>query len=258
MYLSKYATGLLLLFVCIISCTSDQDNEVIEREGEGSEQDTTTDQLLVFTKTSGFRHSSIGKGISTLEKLGDANGFSITQTENSSYFTTENLENYQLVVFLSTTRDVLNEEQQSAFEGYIRSGGSFMGIHAATDTEYDWPWYGQLVGAYFDGHPNIQEARIDVFDDKHPSTSHLSDAWIRSDEWYNFRDVNPNINILLNLDETTYNGGEMGENHPISWCHEFDGGRSFYTGGGHTEESFDESDFQKHLLGGILYCLRRD
>ncbi|WP_394747853.1 ThuA domain-containing protein [Spongiimicrobium salis] len=234
------------------SASSNTVNVMTEEEPQN-----TTDQVLVFTKTAGFRHSSIGVGVSTLESLGASNNFEITQTEDASEFSFANLQQYQLVVFLNTTGDVLNNTQQAAFEQYIQNGGSFMGIHSATDTEFDWPWYGELVGAYFDNHPAIQEAAMDIVDATHPATSSLPSRWIRTDEWYNFRDMNPAINSLINLDESSYSGGEDGAIHPIAWFHEFDGGRSFYTAMGHTEASYAEPDFRNHLLGGILYCLNR-
>lgn len=236
---------------------SEQSNLVAVTTLVDEEPPTTIDKILVFTKTVEFRHSSIAKGVSTLQELGQANNFEITQTENAADFTLENLQQYQTVVFLSTTGDVLNDAQQAAFESYIRGGGNFMGIHSATDTEYDWPWYGQLVGAYFDGHTDIKEAVINLVDNNHPSTSQLPDPWTRTDEWYNFRDINSNINVLLNLDESSYTGGTNGSSHPIAWYHEFDGGRSFYTGGGHSDANYDEPDFRQHLLGGILYSLGR-
>ena len=133
-----------------------------------------------------------------------------------------------------------------------------MGIHSAADTEYDWPWYGKLVGAYFKNHPNnpsIRDAEIIKEDSMHVSCKHLPDRWERTDEWYNYKEINPDINILLRLNESSYEGGEHGDNHPIAWYHEFDGGKAFYTGGGHTRASFDEIDFKQHILGGILYCL---
>jgi len=221
------------------------------------EAQSQIDRVLVFTKTAAFRHGSIEKGFATLSALGSANDFEVVQTENSGDFNTSNLQRYKLVVFLNTTGDVLNSAQQSAFENYIRSGGSYMGIHAATDTEYDWPWYGQLVGAYFNGHPNIQQATVNLVEQNHPSTSHLPNAWQRTDEWYNFRNINPSIIPLLNLDDNSYSGGTNGSNHPIAWYHEFDGGKSFYTGGGHSNSAYDEHDFRQHLLGGIEYCLGR-
>ena len=212
-------------------------------------------QVLVFSKTAGFRHSSIGAGITAIQQLGAANNFTVTATEDATAFTTANLAQYEAVVFLSTTGDVLNASQQTAFEGYIRAGGGYAGVHAASDTEYDWDWYGDLVGAYFAGHPAVQQATIHVEDHDHPSTSHLGDTWVRTDEWY---DYSPNprsaVNVLARLDESTYSGGNMGADHPIAWYHEYDGGRSWYTGGGHTEGTYSEPDFRAHLLGGIEYA----
>jgi len=232
-----------------------QDEPTIESEAQ-----KMPELVLVFTKTEGWRHKSIEKGVKTLRELGRQNGFVALQTESGEDFTTQNLNNYKLVVFLNTTLDVLDNGQQKAFEGYIKGGGSFLGIHSACDTEYDWPWYGKLVGGYFDSHPsdpNVRKATIDVVSKDHPSTEHLSDSWSRTDEWYNYKDLNPNTTILLNLDENSYEGGTNGSNHPIAWYHEFDGGRSFYTGGGHTEDSFNEPMFREHLLGAIEWCLKR-
>ena len=211
-------------------------------------------RALVFSKTAGFRHSSIPAGIAAIQQLGRENNFAVDATEDASAFTDENLSRYDVVIWLSTTGDVLNDEQQAAFERYIRNGGGYAGVHAASDTEYEWPWYGQLVGAYFASHPAIQQATVRVVDRTHPSTSHLPARWTRTDEWYNYRS-NPRgkVHVLATLDERSYNAGSgaMGHDHPIAWCHDFDGGRSWYTGGGHTEESFSEPEFLRHLLGGI-------
>ena len=219
------------------------------------------DLVLVFTKTEGFRHESIATGVKALREMGRKNNFIVLRTESSEDFNSENLANYSLVVFLSTTMDVLDESEQKAFEGYIQSGGSFLGIHAATDTEYDWPWYGKLVGGYFESHPNnpnVLEAKIDVLTNEHSSTTHLNDTWKRTDEWYNLKNLNPDVTVVMKLDEKSYDGGTNGENHPIAWYHEFDGGRAYYTGGGHTNESYSEPDFRKHLLGAIFWCLGRN
>lgn len=218
---------------------------------------TNNDQVLVFTKTNGFRHSSIEKGVATLVRLGAAHNFEVTQTEDSLQFNTANLKKYQLVIFLNTTMDVLGDAEEAAFEGYIRGGGSFMGIHAAADTEYEWPWYGKLVGAYFISHPKQQDAVIEVVDHNHPATEHLASTWTHFDEWYNFKDINPNVHVLMKLDESSYEGGKNGNDHPIAWYHEYDGGRAFYTGLGHTEDSYDDQNFRQHLVGGIEYCLGR-
>jgi cytochrome c len=209
--------------------------------------------VLVFSKTAGFRHSSIPAGIEAIEDLGAQNGFAVTATEDAGMFTDDNLAQYDAVVWLSTTGDVLDAEQQQAFERYVRAGGGYAGVHAASDTEYEWPWYGRLVGAYFDSHPAIQEANISVTDRVHPSTKHLPTTWRRTDEWYNYR-ANPrrDVHVLAELEESTYDGGSMGADHPTAWCQEYDGGRSWYTGGGHTEESYAAPEFRQHLLGGIL------
>jgi cytochrome c len=143
-------------------------------------------------------------------------------------------------------------------EGYIKGGGGFVGVHAAADTEYEWPWYNKLVGAYFKSHPNnpnVRKAVIDVVDKNHRATASLPEKWERSDEWYNYKDINPALKVLAKLDEKSYEGGENADNHPIIWYHEYDGGRAFYTGGGHTEESFSDPVFMQHLLGGIEYAM---
>ena len=233
----------------------------VEAEGNQATRIKTPDFVLAFTKTAGYRHKSIEKGVHTLRQLGRKNNFIVLQTETSSDFNVKNLKNYKLVVFLNTTGDVLNSKEQRVFEDYIKAGGSFMGIHAACDTEYDWSWYGKLVGAYFDSHPNnpnVRKAKMDVLTMNHPSTGHLENTWVRNDEWYNFKNLNPKVTPLLNLDETSYEGGTNGKNHPIAWYHEYDGGKAFYTGGGHTEEAFDEPKFRQHLLGGILWSLGRE
>ncbi len=205
----------------------------------------------MFSKTAGFRHSSIPNGIAAIQQLGAANGFSVTATEDAAQFTTANLAQYQAVVWLSTTGDVLNAAQQTAFESYMASGGGYVGIHAAADTEYDWPFYGGLVGAYFSSHPAIQQATVRVESPTNVSTAHLPTNWVRTDEWYNYR-TNPRsvARVLANLDEGSYSGGTMGD-HPITWCQNYGGGRAWYTGLGHTEASYTESNFTRMLLGGI-------
>jgi type 1 glutamine amidotransferase len=207
-------------------------------------------RVLVFSKTAGFRHSSIPNGIAAIQQLGAANGFTVTATEDAAAFTTSNLAQYQVVVWLSTTGDVLNATQQTAFQSYIASGRGYVGVHAAADTEYDWPWYGGLVGAYFQSHPANQQATVRV-EDRNASTNHLPANWVRTDEWYNYRtNPRPTVRVLMNLDEGSYSGGSMGD-HPITWCQNYGGGRAWYTGLGHTEQSYTDSNFTRMLLGGI-------
>jgi plastocyanin/type 1 glutamine amidotransferase len=236
------------------------------------------ENVLVFSKTAGFRHSSIDEGIAAIQALGTANDFTVTATEDGAAFNDANLAQFDAVVWLSTTGDVLNDAQQDAFERYIQAGGGYVGIHAAADTEYTWGWYGQLVGAYFRNHPagvypnGGRDGSVDIEDTNEPSTEGLPVRWNRIDEWYNYQSPdNPNVggggndysarnsdvHVLATLDETTYDEGDgndpVADDHPISWCSDFDGGHMWYTGMGHTEESFgtEPGNLRSHILGGL-------
>jgi type 1 glutamine amidotransferase len=183
-------------------------------------------RVLVFSKTTGFRHSSIPAGKAAILLLGKQKGFIVDTTEDASLFTTNNLKKYSAVVFLSTTgNNFLDSAQKAAFQNYIRRGGGYVGVHGATDAEYNWAWYGKLSGARFLGHPEQQVAKVNVVNAKHPSTKGLPRVWERKDEWYNFKDLNPDVHVLLTLDEGSYKGGTHGGNHPVAWYHNFDGGR---------------------------------
>jgi type 1 glutamine amidotransferase len=214
--------------------------------------------VLVFSRTAGFRHDAIPVGIQTIRDLGAANTFTVTATEDPAQFTTGNLTRFEAVVFLNTTGDVLNAAQQTAFESYIRGGGGYVGVHAAADTEYDWPFYGELVGAYFASHPAIQPATVRTENRAHAATAGLSPAQVRTDEWYNFRtSARSSARVLSTLDESSYSGGTMGADHPHTWCKTLQGGRSFYTGAGHTQAGYAEAGFRALLLGGIRYAANR-
>ena len=212
----------------------------------------TLTRVLVFSKTAAFRHDSIPTGIAAIRDLGSQNGFAVDATEDASAFTTSNLAQYQAVVWLSTTGDVLDSTQQSAFESYVNGGGGYVGVHSAADTEYDWSWYGGCCGAYFLSHPAQQNANVIVEDNTNDSTAHLPSTWRRYDEWYNYRS-NPrgNVNVLMRLDESSYSGGTMGSDHPITWWHDVGSGRAWYTGLGHTIESYSDTNVTRMLLGGI-------
>jgi type 1 glutamine amidotransferase len=236
--------------------------------GHGQDHEKARFKALIFSKTAAFRHTEcIPQGTVTIAELGARNGFEVDATENAAAFTDANLAQYDVVIWLCTTGDVLNDAQQAAFERYIKAGGGYAGIHSASDTEYDWPWYGGLVGAYFRDHPGVagvnqqfQVASMDVEDRHTAATKHLPARWTREEEWYNFRS-NPRgqVHVLTSVDESTYDprgysvpGGSppMGD-HPISWCHRYDGGRAFYTALGHKGSYWDEPLLQKHVLGGI-------
>jgi cytochrome c len=214
-------------------------------------------RVLVFTKTTGFRHASIPSAVRAVRDLGRGNGFVVDSIEDAAAFTPANLRRYRAVVFLMTTGDVLTGPQQAAFERFIKAGGGFVGVHSAADTEYGWPFYGRLLGGRFKNHPQIQRATIHVPARHDPSTVGLPRRWIRVDEWYNFQaNPRPLVRVLATLDETSYAPGEgaMGADHPIAWSHEYQGGRAWYTAGGHTDESYSEPLFRKHLLEGIRYA----
>jgi type 1 glutamine amidotransferase len=222
-------------------------------------------RILVYSRTTGYRHASIPAGIAALEKLGSRHGFTVEASEGVHSFRPGRLERYAAVVFLSTSGTVLDEPGRAALTHYLRQGGSWLGIHAASTTEYEWPWFEGLVGAWFDQHPEIQPAVLTVEDRDHPATEFLGAHWDRTDEWYAFRS-NPRERaeadgtieadkprILLTVDETTYRGGTMGADHPLAWCREYDGGRSFYTALGHAEETYQDPEFLAHLLGALRW-----
>jgi type 1 glutamine amidotransferase len=214
-----------------------------------------TSSVLIFTRTTGWRHDSIEAGVEAISQAAADYGFTTVHSEDASIFGDDMLSRYAVVVFLNTTGDVFDDDhQRQAFQRFIRNGGGFVGVHSATDTEYEWEWYGRLVGAYFDNHPHIQEAAVHVVDGEHASTGHLPDEWIRTDEWYNFKSVPANVSVLLRLDTESFEGATMGADHPIAWYHEFDGGRAWYTGGGHTIESYSEPDFVRHIMEGIRWA----
>jgi type 1 glutamine amidotransferase len=212
-------------------------------------------RVLLFSRHLGYAHQSIPAAITALQGVGGSHGFAVEATEDAGRFTDEQLQQYRVVVFLSTTGDVLNDLQQDAFTRYIRAGGGFVGVHSASDTEYDWEWYHRLLGVYFAAHPPIQRARLQVNDRSHPSSSALPETWVRIDEWYDYRSPPPpGARILVSVDESSYSGGQMGAAHPVSWAQEFEGGRSWYTAMGHTSSSFAEPAFLEHLAGGVIWA----
>ena len=209
-------------------------------------------KVLVFSSTKGFRHGSIGSGKTALMKMAKEKGFQVDTTENATVFTENNLKQYRVVVFLNTTGNILNDAQQNAFERFIQAGGGYFGIHSATDTEYDWPWYGKLSGGYFASHPgrpNVQKGKMNVVDNTHISTAHMPASFDRTDEFYDIKEFNKDVKLLVTVDEKSYKDGKMGDFHPMAWYHEYDGGRAFYTNWGHTNETFSEDLVLKHIWG---------
>ena len=242
----------IFLTMLLLSLSQKKDKTFIRTENMSKKNEFS---VVILTETQGYvHHAAIKEGVNLITRLGKENKFNVTHTNSSEYLSNKVLKKSDVLIFLCTTLDVLNEKEEERMKNFIQNGKGYVGIHSATDTEYNWGWYGKLVGAYFLDHPKIQPATITTIDRNHISTSHLAKTWEIEDEWYNFKDLNPSINELLNLEEDSYDGGKNGEYHPITWYHEFGGGRSFYTGLGHRGETYHDERFIKLLLGGILYA----
>lgn len=213
-------------------------------------------RVLVFSKTAGFRHgAAITAGKKAFQELGTAHQFEVDTTESAALFTPENLKQYAAIVFLCTTGDVLDDQQQQAFQQFIKAGGGYVGLHSAADTEYDWPWFGELNGAYFKSHPKQQEAIFNIVDSTNIATRHLPKIWKRFDELYNFKWIGIDLHFLITIDENSYSGGGNGEFHPMAWHHDFEGGRGFYTALGHDEKSYNDPLYIQHIWGGLQFAM---
>ena len=239
-----------LLFINFFLFPFDTDINCLNCSGNNSYS------VLVITETKGWVHDSIESGLKLIQNIGNKNNFNVYHSDNSSVITYKNLKEIKTIIFLNTTEEILTDVEQKVMESFIKSGKGFVGVHAAADTEYNWQWYGKLVGAYYRNHPEVMNGKILTIN--HKITNHLDSEWEIEDEWYNFDYVNYDINILLNLDEDSYIGGEHPDYHPITWYHEYDGGRSFYTGLGHTKEVYEDERFIKLLEKGILYASYED
>ncbi len=246
--LAKVCRGFLLLSALVVVSNAWANNTPVKPAKKEK-------KILVFAKTNGYHHESIAAGIEAIIKLGQENHFAVDTTTDSLKFNDANLKQYNAIVFLSTTGKVFGEDQEKALQNYIHKGGGYMGIHAAADCEYNWPWYNKLCGGWFKSHPKQQQAKLMVVDKTHISTKHLPDVWDRWDEWYNYKDLNPDVHVLIKIDETSYTGGENNGNHPMAWYHDFEGGRSYYTEMGHTKESFADPVYLQHILGGMKYAM---
>lgn len=249
------ALAFLVSFLLIYSCKTTS-IQLVENAQTTSKKEVPA-SILVFSKTAGFRHASIEKGIEALKTMGELQKWKMNFSEDASLFNKEELSKYNLILFLNTTGDILNSNEQTAFENYVKSGGNYVGVHAASDTEFDWPFYAEMVGAQFKSHPKQQNATlIKAVNCQHPSVEHYKATFEKFDEWYNFRKpVASYVNVLLSIDENSYQGDRMGTYHPISWYHVYKGGRVFYTAMGHDDPSYSDADFLKHLQEGIRWAL---
>ena len=221
-------------------------------------------KALLFTKTDGFHHESIHEGVTAIRQLASRHNFALDWHENASVFNDKALEGYKVVIFLNTTGNILNDEQQAAFEKFIKSGKGYVGIHSASDTEYDWAWYTKMVGMMFKIHPQQQTAYLKVEDSNFPGMERFPKKFLWTDEWYEYGERKANdLKVLITVDEKTYDptvkwgtneGKGMGNVHPIAWYHNYDGGRAFYTGLGHIALTFSDQTFLDHIYGGIYWA----
>jgi uncharacterized protein len=219
--------------------------------------------VAVFSKTAGFHHESINEAVTAVRALGKQHHFDVLWNEDPKrIFTDEALEKHAVVMFLLTTGDVLNDEQQAAFERFIRKGRGYVGVHSASDTEYQWPWYTKMLGHMFVRHPKIQTATVNVESHDFPGMERFASRFLTTEEWYEFdASRSPGLRYLLSVDESTYEPSEQRRKeaanaglHPISWYHSYDGGRAFYTAFGHLPATYSDQQFLHHLYGGIYWA----
>lgn len=210
-------------------------------------------KLLILTETQGYRHTSIEAGVAMFNKHATDWGVDITSTADSKDLVTSSIKGFDVIVLLNTTGDYLDAEEEAALKDYVSTGGSILGVHAATDAEYEWDWYGYMLGGWFDSHPEIQEGKCEVVDNAHVLTSGLPAVWTRTDEWYNFKNLLPDNNVTVTIDENSYTGGTHGASHPISWYRTIEKGRVFYTAMGHTEASYSEPLFIQQIQNALVW-----
>lgn len=248
--MKKSTTFALLLFSCFLSV----------HKGFAQKQF----KALLVTTTRGWHHESVHYGVPAIKELGVRNFFDVTVFENPGGFTDQFVQQFQVIIFLNTTGDIFDTAQQKVMERFIRSGKGFVGIHSASDTEYDWEWYTKMVGRMFYIHPTVQTAKLQVVDPSFPGLQLLSGGKLWTDEWYEFSaDKTTGLQTILSVDESSYNpkvnwgakkGEGMGKQHPIAWYHNYDGGRAFYTALGHLPTVYSEEAFLQHLYAGILWA----
>lgn len=224
-------------------------------------------RVLVYTKNGkGYIHDNIAASTAAIRELGASHGFAVDASTNPAAFTDANLKRYAVIIFCNSNNEAFeNDEQREAFKRYNQAGGGFVGIHSASGSERQWPYYWALLGGKFVRHPPLQQFTLHVIDSRHPATAHLGKTWEWTDECYYLDNLNPDIRVLLAVDLTTvkdpqrdkYPGKVFGDRFPLAWCHEFDGGRQFYTALGHKKEHYSDPTLRQHILGGILWAMRK-
>ncbi|HVZ99172.1 MAG TPA: ThuA domain-containing protein [Caulobacterales bacterium] len=220
--------------------------------------------VLIFSYSTGYRHASIEPGVAALKAMGERDGYVMDASEDPDMFLPGRLDGYDAIIFLSSSSqktdpntDWLVGARREGLQAFVHRGGGVVGIHAASDSNYHWMWYRQMIGAAFDHHPPGTPTAVVTFVDRNdPSTRGLPATVTRTDEWYHFFDIDPRIHVIATYDPQSY-GEDEANPHPISWRHEFEGGRIFYTGMGHTTETYSEDVFIRHVEGGLKWALRK-
>ncbi|GAB5561041.1 MAG: ThuA domain-containing protein [Synoicihabitans sp.] len=224
-------------------------------------------KALLVTKTDGWHHDSGSAGVVALQELAQLHDFEIFWSNDMGRVMNDKwLADYDVVIFLLTTGDILNKEQQGALERFVQSGKGFVGIHSAADTEYEWDWYTKMVGHMFHIHPAVQTASLEVMDPNFPGMDRFAKRFIFTDEWYEFdAPRSKNLRYLLELDSDTFEpaanwGSKKSQDgiefRPVAWAHEYDGGRAFYTALGHMASTYKDADFLHHVYGGIFWAAK--
>ena len=260
-----WATALCVLLIALLlevrSRRAARGPETCRESDERVGPDTMTVRpssfrVLVLTKHQGYSHRSIPAAVTAMHTLGARHGFTVLATDDANLFVDDALRAFAAVIFLNTTGNIFSQEQKAALERYVHAGGGVVGIHSALDTESGWAWYHRLLGADFANHSRIQRARLTVSSAEEGRNPRLPQPWERTDEWYNYRVPPERVNVLVSVDEESYRGGTMGRSHPVSWSHDFEGGRAWYTAMGHTTCTYSEGPFLDHVLGGIRYAAK--
>jgi type 1 glutamine amidotransferase len=225
-------------------------------------------RVLVYTKNQVgkglYVHNNIAASVAALKKLGEENKFAVDVTDDPATFTDQNLKRYKALIFDNTNNEIFdNEEQKAAFQRYIHGGGGFVGIHSVTGSMRKWPWFWSVVGGKFSRHAKMQKFIIHVKDAQDPSVAHFPATFEWTDEFYYVDHIPEGLHVLLAGDLTKledpgkdkYPGKLFGDEFPLAWRHQFDGGREWYTALGHQPEHYADPQFTKHLLGGILWAM---
>jgi type 1 glutamine amidotransferase len=221
-------------------------------------------RVLIFTYSTGYRHASIEPGVIALQAMGKKMGVTMVTSADPAVFSTEGLKGVQAIILISNTSkktdptsEWLTGSKRDALQAFVHRGGGIVGIHAAADSHYNWPWYGRMIGGYFQRHPKgTPEGIVTVFDPKHPVMKGVAPVSRHVDEWYYYEDYDPRLHLLATVDPGSLGEADVNPN-PVAWVHEFEGGRVFYTAMGHTDESYRDPWFLRQLENGLNWVMRR-